>query len=257
MQERHTNRELYFKEQIYTTEKYVIPYIEEFHPVKEGIRVLEIGCGEGGNLTPFLEKGCEVIGIDLNKEKVESGQQIFASHPNKERVQLICEDIFKVSPEQIGGKFDIVFMKDVIEHIPNQEVFMKDLKCYVKSSGVVFLSFPPWQNPFGGHQQICKNKWLSKMPWIHLLPRSWYEKLLVKGGENPTSLLEIYDTKLSLERFLCAVKGGGYLICKKTHFFINPNYEIKFGLKKRVLPNCLNIPWIRNFYTTCAYYLLK
>ena len=54
MQERHRNRLLYFNEQAETTEKYVIPYIEQVFPLHEGERVLEIGCGEGGKLKPLL-----------------------------------------------------------------------------------------------------------------------------------------------------------------------------------------------------------
>ena len=57
MQERHRNRKLYFDEQVQTTERYVIPYIEAVYPLHEGLRVLEIGCGEGGNLKPFLDRG--------------------------------------------------------------------------------------------------------------------------------------------------------------------------------------------------------
>ncbi|MTT25236.1 class I SAM-dependent methyltransferase, partial [Parabacteroides merdae] len=40
-------------------------------------------------------------------------------------------------------------------------------------------------------------------------------------------------------------------------YFINPNYETKFNLRPRRLWRFLNIPYIRNFYTTCGYYILK
>ena len=65
MQKRHSDRLLYFNEQIYTTRKYVIPFIEKHHDVTGDMSVLEIGCGEGGNLQPFLDLGCKVTGIDI------------------------------------------------------------------------------------------------------------------------------------------------------------------------------------------------
>ncbi|NOX67348.1 MAG: class I SAM-dependent methyltransferase, partial [Chlorobi bacterium] len=73
MQERHINRNKYFDEQVYTTEKYVIPFISKVLPVNSNLSVLEIGCGEGGNLKPFLDIGCKTTGVDLSEKKIENG----------------------------------------------------------------------------------------------------------------------------------------------------------------------------------------
>ena len=75
MQERHKNRKIYFDEQGITTTQYVIPYLEEVMTIDSNTRVLEIGCGEGGNLLPFVERGCEVVGIDLNCPQIERAKQ--------------------------------------------------------------------------------------------------------------------------------------------------------------------------------------
>jgi len=74
MHERHTDKQLYFKEQVYTTEKHVIPFIRKAAPIEAGMTVLEIGCGEGGNLKPFLDLGCRVTGIDISQSKIESAR---------------------------------------------------------------------------------------------------------------------------------------------------------------------------------------
>ncbi len=255
MQERHADRQLYFNEQSYTTQKYVIPFIEKHHLVNSESTVLEIGCGEGGNIMPFLDLGCKVTGIDINEGQIEIAKDIYASHPNASHLTLICEDIYKV--ENLKEQFDIIIIRDVIEHIPNQERFMPFIKQFLKPDGVVFIGFPPWQNPFGGHQQICSNKVLSRLPWFHLLPRRAYKQILEWGKVDPSGLLEIKDTGISLERFLSIVKKEHYSIIEEILYFINPNYEIKFGLRPRTLWGVLRIPYVRNFYTTCGYYLLK
>ncbi|RHJ79733.1 bifunctional 2-polyprenyl-6-hydroxyphenol methylase/3-demethylubiquinol 3-O-methyltransferase UbiG [Parabacteroides sp. AM08-6] len=254
MQKRHSDRLLYFNEQIYTTRKYVIPFIEKHHDVTGDMSVLEIGCGEGGNLQPFLDLGCKVTGIDICEPQINKAKEIYANHPNKQNLTLICEDIYKVT--DLDETFDIIIIRDVIEHIPNQERFLPFIKRFLNPYGVVFVAFPPWQNPFGGHQQICNNKFLSHLPWVHLLPRSLYKKVLEWGNVQPDGLLDIKDTGISLERFLSIVNKEHYHIKEETLYFINPNYEIKFKLRPRKLWGILNIPYIRNFYTTCGYYLL-
>lgn len=65
MQQRHTNRQQYFEELAETSQKYFIPFLEQYYGAIEGIRVLEIGCGDGGNLLPFLQRGCRVTGVDI------------------------------------------------------------------------------------------------------------------------------------------------------------------------------------------------
>lgn len=255
MQERYSDRHLYSREQAYTTQKYVIPFIEKHHAVDATMSILEIGCGEGGNIRPFLDMGCQVTGIDINETQINNAREIYAAHPYKHNLTLISEDIYKVA--DLNHTFDIIVIRDVIEHIPNQERFLPFIKRFLNPGGVIFIAFPPWQNPFGGHQQACDNKYLSHLPWVHLLPRSLYKKVLECGNVPPKSLLEIKETGISLERFLSIVRKEKFTISEEILYFINPNYEIKFKLRPRKLWKLLNIPYIRNFYTTCGYYLLK
>lgn len=258
MQKRHTDRHLYFKEQEYTTEKYILPFIEKGSPVTPGMRILEVGCGEGGNLKPFLERGCHVTGVDLSEGKIELARTFYADIPGRERVELISADIYKLPVPP--GKFDVVVMRDVIEHIHDQERFMGFISHFMHRGSRFFLAFPPWQNPFGGHQQICRHRLLAKLPWIHLLPHRLYRGLLRAGGENAVTIAnleEIRDTRLTIERFEKIFRQAGYQLAEKQHFLVNPIYEVKFGLRPRSQARWLAaIPGVRNFLTTSAYYLL-
>jgi hypothetical protein len=152
-------------------------------------------------------------------------------------------------------------MRDVIEHIHDQDLFMDYVKRFLKPGAVFFLAFPPWYNPFGGHQQICANKYLSKLPYFHLLPNIIYRSVLKLGGEPPErieSLLEIKETGISIERFEKILKKYNYSILSKQLFLVNPNYEIKFGLRPRRQNKLIaNIPFISDIFTTSAYYLIS
>lgn len=258
MQKRHNNRQQYFKEQEYTTQKYVIPFIEQIQTINPETKVLEIGCGEGGNLKPFLDRGCECYGIDLNQNQISNANNFFSEHPNSKNLTLVCENIYNIKSLP---NFDLIFMRDVIEHIPNQEKFMAFLKTFLKPNGVLFFGFPPWQMPFGGHQQVLKSKFLSKVPYIHLLPTLLYRFVLRMFGESEASIqsrLDIKNTGISIERFEKIVQLEDYNIERRQFYFINPNYEAKFSLKPRKQIGIITrIPHLPNFFTTAMYYVLS
>lgn len=259
MQERHTDRRRYFDEQGIVTSKFVIPYIEQFLKITPGLVVAEIGCGEAGNMTPFVDKGCTVYGIDLAENKINNGISFYESHPNKECIHLIARDIYLLKADEVP-KFDLIYMRDTIEHIPHQEKFFEHLKKFLKSDTKLFFGFPSWRMPFGGHQQICESKFLSKLPYFHLLPATLYYGTLKLFGESAGKiecLREIRDTRLSISKFKKMVLKNNYSILDETLFLINPNYEIKFKMKVRKLPGFLNIPFIRDFFTSTCYYMLE
>ena len=258
MQKRYSDPLQYINEQIFTTQKYIVPFIQEIKPIDNTLHVLEIGCGEAGNLKPFLDLGCKCVGVDFSSPKIEKGNAYYASHLFSGNIRLISEDIYKTN--EFDHQFDIVVIRDVIEHIHDQDKFLSMLKNLVAPNAVVFFAFPPWQNPFGGHQQICVSKFLSLLPYFHLLPVVLYKAILKMFGETDgkiAALLEIKETGISLERFERLLTKNKYRVLKKTLYFINPNYEVKFGLKPRILPQILGeIPYFRNFVSTCGYYLV-
>lgn len=259
MQQRHKDHNRYFNEQAECMRRYVIPYIEQQRPVTADMRVLEIGCGEAGNLLPFLDMGCECVGIDIDQPKIDVGKTRFADHPHADRMHLICNDIYKVRPEDLG-EFDLIVLRDVIEHIPHQEQFMHNMKRFMNARTIVFFGFPVWCNPFGGHQQVCRNRVLSHLPWMHLLPRPLYKGLLRLGHEPQGTidgLMDVKTTGMSIHHFERILKDEHFRVLQHTHSLINPNYQIKFGLRPRVIPRLLQIPYLSDFYTTAMYYLVS
>lgn len=257
MQERHQNREAYFKELATTSENYFIPYINRFKTLEAGMSILEIGCGEGGNLLPLARLGCNVTGVDMATTRVEEARTFFEAH--QAEGTFIASDIFLL--KHLEASFDLIICHDVYEHLFNKPIFLANLRNYVKPDGLIFMSFPAWQMPFGGHQQICKNRVLSHLPFMHLLPVPIYRTILRWGGEEQAcvkELLEIKETRVTIESFERLSHENQYTLIDRTLYFINPHYEVKFGLKPRRLPALLaGIPYLRNFLTTSCFYMLK
>jgi len=229
--------------------------------ITKGTRVMEIGCGEGGVLQPFAAKGCFCLGVDLNPARIELANEFLQQQVSSAEMLFLYKNVYDQDfLDNYKNSFDLIILKDAIEHIPEQEKFIPYLKNFLRGGGQIFFGFPPWYMPFGGHQQVCRNKTASVLPYYHLLPKPLYKGILKLFGEHEVviqELLEIKDTGISIERFEKIVEDSGLKIVGKQHFLVNPIYKYKFGLKPRKQSGVISaIPWVRDFLTTCVYYMV-
>lgn len=258
-QKQHLDHKLRFDQQVENSENYVLPFIEVTHPVNSGTTVLEVGTGEAGVLKPFLEKGSRCVGVDLNPDRVVLAKEFQPEPIAAGRLEVLYQNIYEDAfLERFKESFDIIILKDVIEHVPEQEKFVPHLIKFLKPGGQIFFGFPPWYMPFGGHQQACRKKWTSVLPYYHILPTFIYKAILKLAGEEEhviRELLEIKDTGITIERFERIIRNSGLKVKQKRHYLINPIYKYKFGLNPRAQWAPITwIPFFRNFVTTCVYY---
>ncbi len=257
----HKDKKRYFDFQYYTSRDYILPFVAPFLDAGPPLKVLEIGCAEAGVLKAFTEQGHQCVGIELMEGRLELARQFMSEEMKKGLIRFINKNIYDIEVEKdIGHRFDLIILKDVIEHIPQQDVFMKKLLDFLSPAGMVFFAFPPWYMPFGGHQQLCRNKWLSKLPYYHLLPMPIYKSILKAFGEPESvqkDLEEIKETGISIERFERIAKAN-YQILKRQLYLFNPIYQYKFNLKPRKQSGLIApLPYVRDFVSTCAYFLIQ
>ena len=259
MQRRHTDRATYFTESAVTARSHYLPYIEQFKSITGRERILEIGCGEGGNLFPFAQLGCDVTGIDLSSSRIKQAKELFLTHDNHGTFTI--GDFFQLPPpDQETEKYDVILLHDVIEHIADKVRFLSYARRFLKSHGVIFIAFPTWQMPFGGHQQICRNRFCAHLPFIHLLPNVLYTRILRLAHEKEETINELLDIKscrTPIELFENRLRICRYRIVNRQLWLINPHYQQKFGLSPRKLPPFIShIRYLRNFISTSCFYLL-
>ena len=135
MQNRYIDRERYFNELAETSAGYYIDYIKRFKDIDKNSRIMEIGCGEGGNLLPFARMGCFVAGLDLAPGKIDNARKFFAA--NGADGVFSCADFLKTNPFEGEDKFDVILSHDVIEHIEpeGKDAFFARLRFYLKQDG--------------------------------------------------------------------------------------------------------------------------
>jgi len=256
MQKRHTDRYRYFREEAATTEKYFIPYLSEFMDVGD-ISVLEVGCGEGGNLLPFARRGCRVVGVDLSEQRVRQAESFFSRECAAGT--FVCDDVMHYRGD--GRLFDLIVCHDVVEHIPEKGKMLLALKRLLAPGGRLFVAFPAWQMPFGGHQQIARSWVVSHLPFVHLLPELAFSLMLRLFGEDASKineLISIRRTRCTVEMFEREAAYAGYTVCDRRLWLVNPHYEVKFGLRPiRLCRQLSALPYIRNFMASSCFYVVR
>ncbi|MCF8254422.1 MAG: class I SAM-dependent methyltransferase [Bacteroidia bacterium] len=252
----------YYKQQFDTTVEFIIPFIEREKKIEKGMRFLEVGSGYGGICKAFADAGCRVTGIELLDHASQIAKDFLQEEIKTGQVSIINKNVYDIDPEKdLDEKYDIILLKDTIEHIHGQDKFVKHIINFLKPNGVIFFAFPPWFMPFGGHQQSLDSKFLDKLPYFHILPTPIYRGIMKLFGEidgRIVDVLEVKETQISINRFERITKEAGFAIAQREFYLINPSYKYKFGANPKKQYGFISaLPWIRDFVTTTCYYVLK
>ena len=103
-------------------------------PSLEGKQMLEIGCGNGV-FRSQMEKsyGVPIDGCDLNLNALEMAGEGLG--------RLILYNILERTPELVG-KYDLVFLMDVVEHVEDDAMFLEAALAHLKPGGTLVLNVP-------------------------------------------------------------------------------------------------------------------
>lgn len=132
--------------------------------VLPGKNVLDIGCGSGVFLSRMKYLGMNVTGIDpyINENIPELG-------------------ITKGTIEQVQGNYDVITMNNVLEHVPDPDTILKNIKRLLKPEGVAIIGVP---NDTSLLFKLFKNKWseLDLPRHLFLFNKNVLEKYAEKNG---------------------------------------------------------------------------
>ncbi|MFH1594002.1 MAG: class I SAM-dependent methyltransferase [Candidatus Omnitrophota bacterium] len=109
-------------------------YLFDRFNMKEGQRLLEVGCGRGEFLKAFQELKLDCKGVDLSDHCVKDGGAD----------TFTCVDITKESLPFVDNSFDYVYHKSLIEHLRSPERLMKETYRVLKPGGMVIILTPDW-----------------------------------------------------------------------------------------------------------------
>ena len=243
--------EKHYHEQRHFSEWYLIPYLKEHVPGFEKSKVLEIGCAEAGFLAALQQRGIENAGLELSPARVA-----FAKAKNPELTVHLGDITDRRVIAQVDGIFDVIVLRDVIEHVANREAFFENVDALLSERGYLYITFPPRYSPYAGHQQNGSSL-LRFMPYVHLLPENII-RALGKALRERESLRENvvlnHHIGLSYAKFSRLYASFGFRALRTDFFLIRPIYKTRFGWSSRRLPG---LPLLRELFSASCECLLQ
>lgn len=106
---------------------------------KKSPTILDIGCGTGNILASLHPK--KGLGVDISSKMI---QQAKRKYGYLKTLSFRKHDIEKQSMQ---GNFDYILFNDVIEHVENQDIALKNISLSMKKNTILILSManPKWE----------------------------------------------------------------------------------------------------------------
>jgi phosphoethanolamine N-methyltransferase len=190
--------------------------------------ILDIGCGTGG-IDFYLVRSCgarHVTGIDVETTVVETARRRAQEHGLADRVAFQ-----KVAPGPLpfpDARFDIVFSKDAIVHIPDKHALLADIHRVVRPGGWFVAS--DWLISHEGEPSPAMAAYIAAEGLdFGMASPARYRDALAKAGFADVALVNRNEWYRQIARYeLEALRGRLYepAAAKLGREFVDHNIEI-------------------------------
>jgi len=127
----------WWTEQELTKEINTIKYMERTKLIIEMLpknkNVLDVGCGIGAVTQRISRRSKKTVGVDISKDNILIAKKFCK---NKDLSFKVC------AAEQVKGKYDVVVLNEVIEHLKNPFEMLKNINKILPKNGTLLLTTP-------------------------------------------------------------------------------------------------------------------
>lgn len=177
----------FFFQQQYNQGKRIYDFLVEHHIIgSEYKSVLEVGCGAGGILKYFNEKGFEVQGLDLGEEYVRFGRDNYSL------------DLYSTNLKNFRAtsKPDIIIYSHVLEHLLDLEEELRLIKEISQPHTKLYIEVPGLKQMHQGYDlnilkyfQISHIYHFTLTSLVNLLNKNEFD--LIVGNEQVRSVFQL------------------------------------------------------------------
>ncbi len=155
----------YLEQQSKTYSKIKNSFVRELLGNLKDKDFLDYGCGGGMFLLYGAGEGAaSVVGVDAEERVLETAKYFMEKEELKDRCDFIHSEYISCFSEE--KKFDVILMKDVIEHVEEDELLLRKVRELLKPGGFLVLSTQnsfslnyliegTWQSMFRNNKAWC------------------------------------------------------------------------------------------------------
>jgi len=204
--------------------------LESFRPLK-GLKILDVGCGEGGTSLALAERGAQITAIDFNPKRVEK----FRRKVSTAGVVLSIEVGNAQNLNFQNEAFDCILLQDVLEHLPHPDKAIQEINRVLKRNGLVYLSTPNRWSPLNF---ISDPHW--NLPVVSVLPRNVVAYFITKIVQREKFIREDFAALLSVFKVRRLFKNENFTftyVNKRVagELFTNPQAVVNSELHLKVV----------------------
>ncbi|HOP61944.1 MAG TPA: methionine biosynthesis protein MetW [Spirochaetota bacterium] len=194
-------------------EEFGIGYDLVISEIPEGVRVLDLGCGDGTLLTLLQEKkGVRGFGVEISEEGV--------SLCVEKGIYCYQADIDEGLSDYRDNSFDYVILNQTIQNTKRPDYVIREVLRIGKKA---IISFPN----FGYYRTRAFLMFRGTMPVNDLLPYQWYDSpnIHLLTIKDMTEMTSEFSFKILSEKHFSVTRGGKSKVINHI-----PNLLAQYGL---------------------------
>lgn len=141
------------------------------HPLQEGARILDFGCGEGGLVYEFRDKGWDAYGFDIHDRvayRNEDDRRLFGfcSTGETDTSCYLLTEAFRIP--FADDTFDLIVSTSVIEHVMDLPFVVRELARVSAPAGVNLHTYPNKWRIIEPHTYVPLGGAFQTPFWVYL-----------------------------------------------------------------------------------------
>ncbi len=101
-----------------------------------GLDIIDIGCGGGLVCEPMTRLGGNTTGLDADENAIS----VAKDHAKLSKLDIDYQSTTSEELAKTGKKFDVVLALEIIEHVADKNVFVKNVVDLCKPNGLIIMS---------------------------------------------------------------------------------------------------------------------